>query len=143
MNELREIIEIEYEKLDQVIKGLPASEKLPFISELELAGVATYLHNFFNGTENILKRVFKSYKFEIPSGPSWHTDLLNLAVSNRIISNDLKDMLGGYLGFRHFFTHAYAIDLYADKMEKLIDNISETYNQFKNEIDLFTKNKLS
>lgn len=52
MNELREIIEIEYEKLDQVIKGLPASEKL-------------------------------------------------------------------------------------------IDNISETYNQFKNEIDLFTKNKLS
>jgi len=141
MNELREMIEIEYEKLDQVINGLPASEELPYISELELAGVATYLHNFFNGTENILKRVFKTFKIEIPSGPSWHIDLLNKAVSNKILSEELKNMLSSYLGFRHFFSHGYAIDLYADRMEGLIDNISETYNKFKNEIDLFTKSK--
>ncbi len=47
-------------------------------------------------------------------------------------------MLTRYLGFRHFFTHAYAVDLYADKLEELIDNIIPTYDHFKNEINYFT-----
>ena len=141
MDELREMIEIEYEKLDQVINAFPESEKLPFLSELELAGVATYLHNFYNGTENILKRIFKSFHFDLPAGPSWHIDLQNNAVSNNIISEELKNMLSRYLGFRHFFSHGYAIDLYADRMEDLVENISETYNKFKKEIDLLIKRK--
>ena len=139
MDELREMIEIEYEKLEHVINGLPDKNNLPYLSELELAGVATYLHNFFNGIENILKRIFKSSNFELPTGPSWHIDLLNLAVYHRIISNDLKNMLTRYLGFRHFFTHAYAIDLYADKLEELVENVISTYEHFKKEINHIAK----
>ncbi len=139
MDDLYQMIEIEYEKIELIIEGLPDPEKLPYLSDLELAGVATYLHNFFNGLENILKRIFKSYKIEIPSGDSWHMDLLNSAVSNKIITKDLKGMLNKYLGFRHFFIYAYATDLYADKMEKLVDTIKTTFDQFKTEIELFTK----
>lgn len=139
MDELREMIEIEYEKLEQTIQALPSSEKLPFISELELAGVAAYLHSFFNGIENILKRIFKSFKIPLPSGSSWHTDLLNDAVSKSIISNELKTMLTEYLGFRHVFVHSYAMELYEDRMVKLVDNIKPTYQQFKSEINKFTK----
>ena len=139
MDELREMIEIEYEKIEQVINGLPDTDRLPYLSELELAGVATFIHNFFNGIENILKRVFKSFNFKLPAGASWHIDLLNHAVYYKIISNDLKKMLTRYLGFRHFFTHAYAIDLYADKLEELVNNVVPTYVHFKKEINYFTK----
>ena len=138
MNELREMIEIEYEKIEKIISGLPDKNRLPYLSELELAGVAAFLHNFFNGIENILKRIFKSSNFELPSGASWHTDLLNRAVEHKVISNDLKNMLTRYLGFRHYFSHAYALDLYADKLEELVDKIIPTYDHFKNEINHFT-----
>ncbi len=143
MDELREMIEIEYEKLEQTIRGLPASDKLPFLSELELAGVATYLHNFFNGVENILKRIFKSFKIPLPGSSSWHTDLLNEAVSKSIISDESKTKLTDYLGFRHFFVHGYAIELYEDRMEGLVANVTATYQQFKKEIDHFTKDQNS
>ena len=139
MDELREMIEIEYEKLEQVLKGLPAAEKLPFISELELAGVATYLHNFYNGMENILKRIFKSNKIPLPSGASWHTDLLNQSVLSSIISEQLKDSLSDFLGFRHFFSHAYAIDLNTEKLEELVSKVDITFKQLKSEIDHYTK----
>jgi len=139
MNELREMIEIEYEKIEQVLNVLPDKNRLPYLSELELAGVATFLHNFFIGIENVLKRIFKSSNFELPSGASWHIDLLNRAVDHKIISHELKNMLTRYLGFRHFFTHAYAMDLYADKLEELVDNIITTYDHFKKEINHFTK----
>ena len=97
MNELREMIEIEYEKIEKVINGLPDANRLSYLSELELAGVATFLHNFYNGIENILKRIFKSFNFDLPSGSSWHIDLLNRAVYYNVISNDMKNMLTCYL----------------------------------------------
>ncbi len=46
MDDLYQMIEIEYEKIELIIEGLPDPEKLPYLSDLELAGVATYLHNF-------------------------------------------------------------------------------------------------
>ncbi len=141
MNELREMIEIEYEKIDQVINHLPEKEKLPYLSELELAGVATFIHNFYNGIENILKRIFKMYSLDIPSGSSWHIDLLNQSVANKIVSKEVRDRLTRFLGFRHYFTHAYALDLYVDKLEELVANILPTYNLFKQEINQFLKNK--
>jgi len=80
MDELREMIEIEYEKIEQVLSKIPPAQKLPFVSELEITGVAALLHNFYNGAENILKRIFKDRNIQIPSGASWHIDLLNMAV---------------------------------------------------------------
>ncbi len=141
MDELREMIEVEFEKIEQVINALPPEDKLPYLSELELAGVATFIHNFYNGIENILKRIFKAFNLELPSGAAWHTDLLKQAVAYQIISQDLKDKLIRYLGFRHFFTHAYALDLYADKLEELVGKIKSTYNFFKKEINYFLENK--
>ena len=81
MDELREMIEIELEKIDQVVNALPTTDKLPYLSELELAGAATFIHNFYNGIENILKRIFKAFHFELPAGPAWHTELLKQAVA--------------------------------------------------------------
>ncbi|MBW2368103.1 MAG: hypothetical protein JRH15_09475 [Deltaproteobacteria bacterium] len=134
MANLRDKIDIDIENINRVFAEMPTHETLPHLSTLELAGVATLLHNFYNGTENIIKRILIEKGLNIPQGSSWHKELLNLAVSEGIISNHIKEQLGEFLAFRHFFSHAYAIDLYAERMEPLVKSASNLYEAFQIEI---------
>ncbi len=121
MNEkLSKRVSAELENIDEVLEEMPPFEKLPYLSTLELAGAAALLHNFYNGIENILKQIFISENIAIPEGKSSHKELLENSVKNKIISDELKNSLSEYLAFRHFFSNAYAFDLYADKMEPLV-----------------------
>jgi hypothetical protein len=137
MADLKDKIEAEYENIDKLISELPPANRLPFLEFLQLAGVATLLHNFYNGIENILKLILKDKNIPLPEGSSWHKELLNLAKINGIISESTLMLLGEYLAFRHFFSHAYALDLYADKLEPLVENIDQVYQIFKKEISTF------
>ncbi len=135
MDNLVDKIEAEFENIDQVLNELPYYEKLPYLSVLELAGVAALIHNFYNGIENILKQILKYEKNTLPDGKSWHKELLNNSQENKIISEETKIILIDYLAFRHFFSHAYALDLYANKMEPLVENCNNTYCLFKKDIN--------
>ena len=130
-------IQAELENIDELFNEMPSYLDLPKLSTLELAGVAALLHNFYNGVENILKQIFVSKKLTVPDDQSWHKDLLEKAAKEEIISDECKNHLGQYLAFRHFFSHAYALDLYPEKMEPLVENSKELYSIFKNDINKF------
>jgi len=126
-------IEAEYEAIERTLSSLP-SKPLFMLSELELAGVAALLHNFYNGIENILKQILQSQNLSIPEGASWHKDLLFIAINEKIISEPLGDSLKSYLAFRHFFSHAYALDLHSDRMVPLVTEATNIFEKFKTEI---------
>lgn len=136
IQQISEQCEAEFENIDVVITQLFSiiEEKESRYSPVELAGIATFIHNFYNGIENILKRVlaFKNIKFE--NTPTWHKDLLILSLKTKIISKNLYEQLLKYLSFRHFFIHSYSFTLRWDDMEPLISNLIKTLEECKIEI---------
>ncbi len=118
----KEKIEAEYEAIKEILSLLP-KDSIENLNDLELAGVAILLCNFYNGMENILKQVFKMRGIDVPSGYSWHRDMINQALSHEIISQALAENLKKYLAFRHYIVHSYAIDLDVRKIGALIKGI--------------------
>jgi len=134
MPDYRLRIEAEYEAIENTLSALP-DRPLSTLSQLELAGVAALLHNFYNGIENIIKQVFQEKSFPIPQGESWHRDLLLAAAEKNIISDLLLNNLKQYLAFRHYFSHAYALELFPERMEPLVKNAVALFNEFKQQIN--------
>ena len=134
MADAREKIEAEFENIEQTLASLPDSDSLNRLSSLELAGVAALIHNFYNGIENVLKQMIIAKGLCIPQGPSWHIELVEMAVTNQIISRATSDMLKKYLGFRHFFSHAYSFDVDEDRIAPLLERIRNVYQSFLKDI---------
>ena len=75
--------------------------------------MGTYLMNFYNGIENILKRVSKEYYQTMPKGESWHKELLGLSYKPpqgriAIFSQSIAEKLHPYRNFRHRFVSGFS-----------------------------------
>jgi hypothetical protein len=86
MVDLTRIIAAEKENVERALDNLWEAMGRKKKSTVELAAIATFLHNIYNGMENVLKRALKAKSIEIPKSETSHKDLLNLSASNGIIS---------------------------------------------------------
>jgi len=130
MVDLARKIAAEKENVERALANLKDAMGRTKRSTVELAAIATFLHNIYNGIENILKQVLKAKGAEIPKSETSHKDLLDLSVSKGIIPEKLSDKLYEYLTFRHFFVHAYGFMLEETHLEDLVNNIPDVWLQF-------------
>ncbi|NUM64936.1 hypothetical protein HUU39_06625 [candidate division KSB1 bacterium] len=111
MDNLVREIAAEKERIEATLSALEKTLRRKRRTFVELAAIATCLHNSYSGMENLLKRVLKSLQIPLPESSTSHKDLLALAVEHELMSQDLSDALDEYRAFRHFFVHGYGIAL--------------------------------
>jgi hypothetical protein len=109
---------------------------------VDITAVASVLHSFYNGLENIFLSIAKGIDQDVPAGSQWHRDLLTQmtqATSARVpvLTVDMAHQLADYLGFRHFYRHSYSFFLEWDELEKLVMPLSVVWERTKKEIQRF------
>ena len=139
MDNLKKRILAEKENVEIALNNLRFTMERKEKSVIELAAIGTFLHNIYNGIENILKQILIANNVEIPRSATWHKDMLNRAMSMQIISEKLSDKLYEYMTFRHFFVHAYGFMLDEERLEELANRIPEFWSQFLLELEPFLK----
>lgn len=104
--------------------------------------LAAMLHAFYNGVENLFKRIAMECDGGMPGGPSAHRDLLDsmarAGVSRpRVITDATRDLIEKYLDFRHMFRHAYTFDLRWDKMAAAVFGCEDALRQLESDLATF------
>ncbi|MEW5954320.1 MAG: hypothetical protein AB1815_11465 [Bacillota bacterium] len=109
---------------------------------VELTALASVLHSFYNGVENIFLTIAKRIDNNLPDRKHWHRDLLiqmSTVTSNRyrVISGESKLQLAEYLAFRHFYRHSYSFFLSWDEMDKLVNDLRTVWGAVKSDLNNF------
>ena len=130
--QLKEYCDAEFENIEAVLSELASvisADKSNFTTA-ELAAISTFIHNIYNGIENIIKRNLIYRKIDQKDTPTWHKDLLKSASDTKIISAELYYILSNYLSFRHFFVHSYSLHLKWEELKPLVNDIESTIEKF-------------
>jgi hypothetical protein len=147
-DELREQAELELNrlrKLANVNSGLLAKAKADPSETAYAMAIGGLAHPFYNGVENLFRRIALEMGGSLPEGSNWHKELLE-AMSRptpsrpAVISNDLKELLSKYLSFRHLFRNIYLYDLDWEQLEPLSENLEKTRERLEAEISVFFEN---
>ena len=109
---------------------------------VEVMALAAFLHAFYNGVENLFKRIAKRFDRESSRSELWHSQLLNQVSTPNdqrpiVITGELRDRLRPYLTFRHVFRHAYSHELKWSKMAPLVADIEIVLQQLENQTKAF------
>ena len=115
------------------------------ISNLDLRAAGSILHDFYNGVENIFRRVAQELNGGLPAGEDWHKQLLTdmsldvKGVRPPLVSEDLKLKLQKYLGFRHIFRNVYGFHLEQEQIKVMVKEFPQILSWLKRETAVFQK----
>jgi predicted nucleotidyltransferase len=107
--------------------------------------IARYIVDFYNGMENIFRRIALDIDLNIPDGRQSHKDLLVQMAEPRkerppVISSKNVVILDTFLRFRHVSTHIYGYELDYEQTEILAKQVGELFSCLADELDAFIAN---
>jgi hypothetical protein len=138
--ELGEEIAVELEALKATVNELltlqqDVAHREPTVREKTAA--AAFLAQFYNGIENILKRISRYHNVPLPTGETWHIDLFqrfcppshpNLPT---LFDEALASVLAPYRRFRHVAFHSYGFQLDWGRMAEGVANVQDVFSRLK------------
>lgn len=109
---------------------------------VEIAAVATVLHSFYTGLENVFTSVAKGIDNSVPSGGQSHRDLLRQMSQETerrmpLVSKRTAKTLSEYLGFRHFYRHSYSFLIDWEELKKLVMPLEYVWANTRSEFNSF------
>ena len=142
-NVVRDQIRSEIDQIDELFAQFAELMDSSLASEpdpVERVALASVLHSFYTGVEAILLTVAKRVDECVPSGGSWHRELLDQSVAATdlrpaVVSAEVRTALDRYLAFRHFFRQAYSFLLGWERRRDLVADARRTWSDAKGEID--------
>lgn len=145
LDKLRKQVAVEFEQLDKlIIVHRPLLDKCEKAAptDIELSALAAMMHSFYTGIENILKRVAVELDGYLPTGRSWHRELLDSMsepsnLRSHVLSAGLRHRLEEYLKFRHFFRQAYSFQFEWEKLSSLVLGCETTLRRLELEMNTF------
>lgn len=148
IEDLREEIDIELENIGKVLEELAALQvevkgRNPTIREKTAAGA--FLAQFYNGIENILKRISRFHAVPLPSGDMWHTDLFKRYCEPSykplplLFDTSLSLEMSPFRKFRHVVYHGYGFQLEWDRMAEGIEKAEKVFHRFRIILDDYLK----
>ena len=146
ISKLVQFVAASMEKIDELASSIDDAAGKNDDANIDVgakAFLAVELHRYYTGLESVLERIVRVIDGTIPAGESWHRDLL--MVASRPISNlrptvlDAKaaGALHRLLAFRHFFRHAYFVELDWNELEPHRHRVVSIHPQIKAQIDRF------
>jgi uncharacterized protein YutE (UPF0331/DUF86 family) len=132
---LKEKLLREKQFVDKTVKMLEDVIKHPDIDVHRVSAASKYVYEIYMGIENILKISLKAKGIEVISSPEWHHDLIELAKSKDLISQETFEKLESLLGFRHFVAHGYSAILDKERVLELGEMAMSTWNKFIPELE--------
>jgi hypothetical protein len=118
------------------------------LSRADLMLVAVNLHGYYTALETLLERVARLLDESVPSGPTWHVDLLAQmqvevpGLRPAVIDPAQLDDLHELRKFRHFFRNAYLLDLdpqhvlrHGERLERIHPAIARSIGRFRDHVE--------
>lgn len=144
---LKSLIADELKKLKRLIDEA-ADIQVKKASNINIRAGGSILHDFYTGVETIFHAIATTIDETVPSGLSWHVDLLNQmtlnieGVRSPIVNKDTARMLEEYLRFRHLFRKRYGFDLEWTNIKRLLKNLPVIYKALGNDLNQALEMKL-
>ena len=140
-------VEFEIQQLDRLFReyaDLLSKARQGTPDLVEMTAVASVLHSFYTGLENIFKCIAEDVDKTVPTGDRWHRRLLDQMMTNSdareaVLSTATAQRLVEYLGFRHYYRHGYSFFLDWEKLRELVVPLDEAWEATRGELSRFVE----
>ena len=119
-----------------VIDRLIAMRKKSDLDEIQVRAAASSLHSIYNGIEKVILLVLNERDIPTAKGEAWHSETLDAARQNGIISDALEADLRNFMGSRHFYRHAYGFMIDTELLNPLLEAARGVVNRLREELGL-------